>query len=339
MDANPVLAEFTRGNWVENRHRGAFCIADPAGNVVASAGDIEREIFPRSAIKAIQALPIFATGALEKFTLDDENLALACASHHGESDHVRVAANALKKVGLNVMALECGAHPPTNKAARKALADAGERPSALHNNCSGKHAGMLAVAQALGIDPAGYVKPEHEVQKRVRAAVEAVIGAALTESKCGTDGCSIPTWAAPLKNFAQGFARMATGEGLTPEMAKASARLFDSATSHPFLIAGTDAFDTEAMKAFDGRLMVKLGAEGVFCGALRDKGLGFALKCDDGSLPAATAMIAGLLKAIAEPDARQAEVLNRFAHQTFKNWCGIEVGFLSATDAVNISLR
>lgn len=339
MTANPVLARFTRGNWVENLHRGAFCVSDAKGNVLASAGDIDRPIFPRSAIKALQALPIFETGADAQFAMDEESLALTCASHHGEPEHVRVAAKMLQAAGLSANDLECGAHPPTNPAARKALAAAGEAPTALHNNCSGKHAGMLSVARALGIDTHGYVTREHEVQKRVRKAVEAVLGTEMTEDMCGTDGCSIPTWAAPLRAFARGFARMATGEELSPATAKASQRLFDSATSHPFLVAGSDTFDTGAMEAFGGRLMVKVGAEGVYCGAMRDTGMGFALKCDDGNPQAAAAMAAALLEGIARPDAAQAAFLKRFSSKPMSNWRGIEVGFLAATDAARPSLK
>src|SRR5690606_5144836 len=135
--------------------------------------------------------------------------------------------------------LECGAHQPTNAGAREALRAKGEQPSALHNNCSGKHSGMLSVALSLGVPTAGYVGREHAVQKRVRAAVEAVIGEALSEGRCGTDGCSIPTFAAPLRAFGLGFARMATGTGLSGELAGASRRLFDAATGHPHLVAGT----------------------------------------------------------------------------------------------------
>lgn len=338
MDVNPVLATFTRGNWVENRHRGAFCIARADGTVVASAGDIAHDIFPRSAIKAIQALPILETGADARFALSEDALALACASHYGEPVHIEGVRAMLEGAGFTADDLECGAHPPTSPDARKALRDASEAPSQLHNNCSGKHAGMLAVARALDVDPQGYVTRDHAVQKRVRAAVEAVLAVPLTEHKCGTDGCSIPTWAAPLSSFAAGFARMATGESLPAETASAAQRLFDAATAHPFLIAGTGAFDTEAMAAFKGRLMIKIGAEGVFCGAIRDTGLGFALKCDDGNAKAATAMIAGLLKAVADPDADGDAVLGKFARQVSRNWRGIEVGTLEATAAVQVDI-
>ena len=328
MDANPILAETVRGNWVENRFRGAYAVVDASGRVIASAGDIERAIFPRSAIKSMQALPIFARHAEEKFHHTNEELALACASHHGEDDHVATASGLLSRLGLSFADLECGAHAPTNPAARDALRAAGAEPSALHNNCSGKHSGMLSVALAMGVPTAGYVGREHAVQKAVRAAVEAVIGQELTEDKCGTDGCSIPTFAAPLRAFAYGFARMATGKGLSPELGLAARRLFDAATAHPHLVAGTGHADTLIMAAFKGRLMQKIGAEGVQCGAIRDKGWGYAIKCDDGNPAASQAMLAGLLLKFAEPDAEQKAVLEKFAGQVIKSVRGADVGVL-----------
>lgn len=338
MTANPVLAQSVRGNWVENRHRGAICVSDAKGTILASIGDVSAEIFPRSAIKAMQALPIFATGANASFGLGAPAIALSCASHNGEPAHTELAASMLAAIDLDETALECGAHPPIDPAARKALFAQGGRPSQLHNACSGKHSGMLAVARALGEDPKGYSKAGHAVQQRVRRAVEEVLDHPLTEGKCGTDGCSIPTWAAPIHAFAKGFARMATGEGLSPETAKAAGTIFDAATRHPFLVGGTGSFDSEAMEAFGGRLMLKFGADGVYCGALRDSGVGFALKCDDGSVPAATAMAAALLLAIADPTPQQAEILERRARQLQRNWTGIEVGYLEATDAARLSL-
>lgn len=330
MDANPVLAEVVRGNWVENRHRGAYAIIDADGRIIASAGDIERAIFPRSAIKSMQALPIFGRHAIEKFHHTPEELALACASHHGEDEHVSGVSHLLERIGLSAADLECGAHMPTNPAAREALRAAGREPSPLHNNCSGKHSGMLSVALAMGVPTSGYVGREHEVQRAVRAAVEAVIGEPLSEERCGTDGCSIPTFAAPIRAFAQGFARMATGKGLSPEHAAAAQKLFDAATSHPHLVAGTGHIDTLVMEAFGGRVMQKGGAEGVQCGAIRDKGWGYALKCDDGNMAASQAMVAALLLKFAEPDAAQRQVLERFTRQTTRNARGAEVGELHA---------
>ncbi len=330
MDANPILAEAVRGNWVENRHRGAFIIVDANGGVIASGGDVERPIFPRSAIKSMQALAMFDRHAIEKFHHTGQELALACASHHGEDEHVGNVAHFLGRMGLSAADLECGAHMPTNGKAREALRAAGQDPSPLHNNCSGKHSGMLSVALAMGIDPKGYVTREHELQKAVRAAVEYVIGEDLTEDRCGTDGCSIPTWAAPLRAWANGFARMATGKGLDAGHAAGAQALFDAATSHPHLVAGTGHLDTLVMEAFKGRVMQKGGAEGVQCGAIRDKGWGYALKCDDGKMEASHVMVAALLLKYADPDAAQRAVLEEFVRLPTKNVRGAVVGELRA---------
>jgi L-asparaginase II len=331
MTANPILVEQTRGDYVENRHRGSFVISDANGNIIAAGGDISRPVFPRSAIKSMQALAMVSSGAIDRFELSDEELALACASHHGEDVHVQGVTGFLGHLGLSVDNLECGAHQPSNGKAREALRAAGAKPSALHNNCSGKHSGMLSVARALGVPTEHYVDRDHPVQLAVRKAIETVIGEPLSIDRCGTDGCSIPTWAAPLSGFARGFARMATGEGLPPDLASAAQRIFNAATSHPLLVAGTDHFDTLVMVVFGGRLMHKGGAEGVQCGAIRNKGWGYALKCDDGNMQASIVMAANLLLRFAEPDEAQAELLSRFARQVVKNVRGTEVGEMRAT--------
>ncbi|MBI4922276.1 MAG: asparaginase [Devosia nanyangense] len=333
--ANPILAELTRGNWVENRHRGAFVVIDAGGKIIASAGDIERPVFPRSAIKSMQALAMVTSGAIDKFHLEDEELALACASHQGEEFHVAGVTSFLGHIGLGIADLECGAHAPSYPPAREKLRARGEQPSAVHNNCSGKHSGMLAVAEALGVPTARYVDRDHPVQQAVRAGIELVVGEPLTVDRCGTDGCSIPTWAAPLRAFAQGFARMATGEGLPQDIAAAARRIFDAATAYPHLVGGTGSLDTDAMRAFGGKLFQKGGAEGVQCGAVRDKGWGYALKVDDGNMAASHAMVATLLLAIAYPDAAQRAVLTRFATQTIRNVRGLEVGTLRATAGIS----
>lgn len=326
MDANPILVEQTRGNFVEDRYRGAFVVVDADGNIIAAEGDIARPVFPRSAIKSMQALAMVTSGAVERFAITDEELALACASHHGEEVHVGGVARFLRHVGLTPADLECGAHQPTNGRAREALRSAGQLPGPLHNNCSGKHSGMLSVARALGVDTHDYVSRGHPVQLAVRQAIETVIGEPLSEDHCGTDGCSIPTWAAPLSGLAWGFARMATGTGLSPELAAASRRIFDAATAHPHLVAGTDHLDTLVMTAFGGSLMQKGGAEGVQCGAIRDKGWGYALKIDDGNMLASQVLVANLLLRFADPDAAQRVVLDRFARQPIRNVRGLDVG-------------
>jgi len=339
MDANPVLAEQTRGNWVENLHRGALCVSNDRGEIVASIGNVERAVFPRSAVKSMQALAIFKTAAVRNFALSDEMLALACASHNGEPAHIAGVQSILDSLGLTVDDLECGAHVPANSNARKLLREKGDIPSNLHNNCSGKHAGMLAVAKALGVPIKDYVKRDHPVQQLVRNCIEGILGEGLTESKCGTDGCSVPTWAAPLHCFATGFARMATGNGLPKDLADASRLIFDAATGNPFLVRGTNTLDTDLMAGFGGRLMIKIGADGVFCGALRDKGVGFALKVDDGNMAAAEIVIASFLEAFADPSTLERQALALFSAKTISNWRKIDVATLRATDAARLTAR
>jgi len=328
--ANPVLAELFRNNWVENIHRGAFVVVDENGEVRFSAGDVDRPIFPRSAIKSMQALALFKSGAVEKFGLNDAQIAICCASHHGEPKHIETVSGLLTAIGCTQDDLECGAHAPSNREARNALFAAGKKPQNIHNNCSGKHAGMLAVAKAIGVPVAGYSERNHMAQFLVRQSIEELSGVSLSSQKCAIDGCSVPTWAAPLKSFANGFARMATGKNLDQKTKQATNQIFDAITANPFLVGGSGVFDTEVMEHFGTRLVCKIGAEGVFCGAIRDLGLGFAVKCDDGNMDAAKVMVAKMLMDVAQPNQIQREFLKRRQNIVLKNRRKLEVATMSA---------
>jgi L-asparaginase II len=326
--SDPVLVEVLRGALVESRHAGAFAVLDADGGLVLSAGDIDRPIFPRSAIKVIQALPLVESGAADRFGLEPEELALACASHSGEAPHAAVAARILAKAGRGVADLECGTHWPSGAEAMRALATAGQSPSALHNNCSGKHAGFVCLACGLDEAPQGYIHPEHAVQREVAAALEGVTGARLDIANRATDGCSIPTYALPLRALALGFARIGTGTGLPPVRAAAARRLRQAVAAHPFMVAGTGRFDTVLMQALGERAFVKIGAEGVYCAALPELGLGVALKCDDGGGRAAEVAMAALLLRLLPLEGEQRQVVAALAAPVLNNWNGIEVGGL-----------
>src|SRR5262245_24886869 len=218
--SNPVLVEVLRGALVESRHAGAVAVVDADGGTVLALGDAAQPVYPRSAVKPIQALPLVESGAAEKYGFGDQELALACASHGGEPAHVEVASRMLARAGLDVSALECGVQWPSHVESSRALARAGAIATALHNNCSGKHAGFICFACVAGLDHHGYVGLRHGVQREVRAALESLTGVALSEDRCGIDGCSIPTFAIPLQALAHGFARFGTGRGLAPERAK-----------------------------------------------------------------------------------------------------------------------
>ncbi len=323
---NPVLVEVTRGGLVESAHRGAIAVVDASGTVHSSIGDIERAIFPRSAVKMLQALPLVETGAAEALDFTPEELALACSSHNGEEVHVNTARVMLIKAGLDDEALECGPQWPARDADRAALICNGESPCALHNNCSGKHAGFLGLARVMGVPTKGYVEPDHPVQQEIRAVMEEMTGASLVADKCGIDGCSIPTWATPLSGLARAFACLGTGEGLEPNRGLAAATLYDACTCHPHMVAGTGRFCTDVIAGFSQRVYVKTGAEGVFCASIPELGLGVALKCDDGTTRASEAMMAGVISALMLADEDEAAVLARFHHAPIKTRRGVSVG-------------
>lgn len=335
---NPVLVEVLRGTLVESVHRGAIVVVDGDGKQVFAVGDTQQAVFPRSAVKAIQALPFVESGAADAYGFGDRELALACSSHSGEVAHADLAKAMLAKAGLEADALECGAHWPSNQPAMIALARSGASPSALHNNCSGKHSAFVCTCRHLGIAHQGYVRPEHRFQEMIRETMEAVTGAPHNEDNRGTDGCSIPVFAVPLHNLALGFARMVTGNGVGAERAKAARRLMSACMAEPFLVAGTDRADTELMQAAPGRIFVKVGAEGVFCAAVPQLGFGIALKCDDGAGRAAETMIAAVLAMLLADDRALADNLNKAARPVLKNWNGIEVASLRPTPAFTLKV-
>lgn len=344
---NPVLVEALRGGAVESQHRGAVAVVDADGQVLLALGDIERAVFPRSAIKLLQALPLVASGAAERYGLSDAELALACASHGGESMHTETAAAALARAGQDHGALECGAHWPNHEPSLKALARSGAEPTALHNNCSGKHAGFVCLGCHLASEsrqPArgflrGYVQPEHAVMREVTTAVQAATGFDLGSTARGTDGCSIPTYAVPLRHLALGFARVASGQGLSAGHAAAARRLRQAIASAPQMVAGSGRFDSRVMAVLGERLCCKVGAEGVYCAALPERGLGVAVKMDDGNTARAVEVaMAALTEALLPLQGEAATLLASLSEVQLKNWNGIEVGRLRASAALRRSL-
>ncbi|WP_119291800.1 asparaginase [Azohydromonas sediminis] len=346
MDANPVLVDAWRGTLVESRHRGALAVVDADGRIVVALGDIERPVFPRSAVKLLQALPLVASGAADRFGLTDDELALACASHSGEPAHVRTAAAMLAKAGLDAGALECGVHWPSREAVQRAMAAAGEVPGALHNNCSGKHAGFVGLgclmAAARGADARtfvrGYVQRHHPVMREVTAALQAATGFDPATAPLGTDGCSIPTYGIALSRLALGFARVATGVGLSAAHAAAARRLRRAVAAAPFIVAGTNRFDTRVMQRLGERVCCKVGAEGVYCAALPARGLGVALKIDDGATRAAEVAMAAVIDALVTLDDDERAFVRELGQARLVNWNGLEVGALRATDALRETL-
>jgi len=338
----PVLVELWRGDIVESFHRGAFAVLDAAGAVVRQCGDIDRPVYARSAVKGLQALPLVASGAADRFGLTNAELALSCASHGGEPEHVATASSMLAKAGLDLGVLECGVHWPANEQAARALAARGEMPCALHNNCSGKHSGFacLGVLMAGDADAArgslrGYVEPDHPVMREVSASIEAVTGVRLADAPRATDGCSVPTFGIPVRALAHAFARFGTGAGLTPGRARGAARLREAVAAEPFMVAGTGRLDTRLMEHFRARLFCKVGAEGVYCAALPELGLGIALKMDDGNTArAAEVALVALVESLLPLSDADRVLVEPLRNVTLRNWNGRTVGRLAAAPAL-----
>jgi L-asparaginase II len=326
----PVLVEVLRGGRIESRHCGAIAVCDADGGTVLSLGDIETPVFPRSAVKAFQALPLIESGAADRYGLSEAEIALACASHSGEPAHAEMVRAMLAKCGREPGALECGTHWPSSLEAGRALTASGQVPSALHNNCSGKHAGFICLACARSVDPAGYVEPEHFVQREVAQALGQMTRSPIDERHRAIDGCAIPTYAIPLKALAQGFARFGAGVGMSANRAAAARRIRRAAAAHPYYIAGAGKFDTIVMQTLGERAFVKTGAEGVYCAAFPGQGLGVAIKCRDGATRAAeVAMGAMISRLVALSDAERAILQPRF-QPMLSNWNGVTVGSVRA---------
>lgn len=328
---NPVLVEVTRGQLVESRHRGMVSVIDAEGTPVMALGEVSTPVFPRSAVKSMQALALVESGAADAYGFGDKELALACASHSGEPEHMRLAGDMAARAGLSEADFECGCHWSSHQRVLIDQARAGDMPDQLGNNCSGKHAGFLCLSCHAGVDHKGYVGYDHFVQSTIRDVMGDLTGAALGHDNCGTDGCSIPTYAAPLNRIAHGFARMASGVGLGAERAKAAQRLMSACMAEPFYVAGTRRACTDLMELAPGRIFAKTGAEGVFCATLPEKGYGIALKCEDGSTRGAEAMIGTVLAKLFADDQELSGKLRTWTQKQLKNWNRIEVGVIRPT--------
>jgi L-asparaginase II len=278
-----------RGGITESRHRGHVVAVEPDGKIVASLGTPEAVTYLRSSAKPHQAIPLVASGAAARFGLTEKEIALACASHSGEEIHTETAAQMLKKIGLEPTALKCGTHEPFSPEVSRRLREKAEEPNVLQNNCSGKHVGMLAVALHVGAPTDTYDSPDNPVQLFIGRTISQFSGIPLEDIAVGVDGCSVPTFGITVKAMALMYARLvAAPPEFDDRTRKSCQRIVSAMTSYPEIIGGTvDRLDTEMMRAAKGRLISKVGAEGVYTvGVLPCKewprGLGLALKIEDG---------------------------------------------------------
>jgi L-asparaginase II len=319
-----------RGGRIESRHRISLAVVDPEGSPIMRIGDVDTPVFPRSAAKPLQALPLVESGAADTFGVSQEELALACASHGGEPMHVERVAAWLARLGRVPDELACGPHPPSHKPSADRLVRAGQSPSRLHNNCSGKHTGMLTLTLHLNAPTDGYEAPDHPVQRTIAATIGELCDLPGLE-RPGIDGCSLPNWPIPLRNLALAMARLGHPEALPPPRREAARRITAAMRGHPELVAGTGRCCTAVMQALP-TLVVKTGAEGVFVAIIPHRRLGVALKAEDGAGRAAEVALLAVLQALGEIDAAAARRLGEFARPAIRNHAGLEVGRIAPAE-------
>lgn len=284
------LVEVRRGSITESRHRGHLIAVEPDGNVVAYLGSPQVTVtFLRSSAKPFQALPLLVSGAADRFGFTDREVAMVCASHNGEPIHTELVASMLKKIGLGPEALKCGIHEPYSAIVARELRERGEAPNVLQNNCSGKHAGMLALALHLGAPTETYIRPEHPVQLMIGKTVAHFAGVPNEDLAVAVDGCAAPVFGITVKAMALAYARLIAPPPEFDEPTRSACeRIVRVMSAHPELIGGAcDRLDTEIMRAAPGRLISKVGADGVYTAGINPceewpQGLGLALKIEDG---------------------------------------------------------
>lgn len=339
------LVQVTRGSITESRHRGHIVAVEPDGRLVAHLGALETVTFLRSAAKPHQALPLIESGAADRFGFTEEEIALACASHSGEPIHTEIAASMLRKIGLRPEHLKCGIHEPFSPQAASELRAKGQHPTVLHNNCSGKHAGMLALALHLGASIENYNRPENPAQLAIGHTVSQFSGVPLEDIAVGVDGCGVPVFGITIKAMALMCARLINPpQSFNESTRSACNRVVSAMINHPELVGGTaDRLDTEIMRGTKGALVSKVGAEGVYTAGVLPcekwpQGLGVALKIEDGDdHRARPTVVVESLDQLGVLTDEALEALARYAFFAVRNRSGEVVGEVRASFKLNLS--
>ncbi|WP_413581987.1 asparaginase [Bdellovibrio sp. HCB288] len=327
LKRQPLVVEVLRGPAVESVHNVMVAVVNELGQLLHGWGNPSFGTFPRSSIKMLQALPLVESGAADKFGLDDKMIALACASHRGEKEHLTVLSQWAEKVGITESQLMCGPHLPYNESAAHELIRRNQKPTPFCNNCAGKHAGLITTCLHLGEDPHGYETYEHVAQKRLRNVFTETMKVDHSKVPHGVDGCGIPTYSVPLQAIAAGMSVFVNSKAPAHRV-RACQRITKAVVGNPFYIAGSDDFATAVIEKTHGRAIIKGGAEGVFAGFLPDKKMAFAVKAADGAGRAAQLATAQILLQLGGMTVEEAKSLSKFTMPVINNWKGEPVGKL-----------
>jgi L-asparaginase II len=327
---NPILVEVIRGGVVESQHRGSMVAVNVEGEVIYSAGDMTQLIYPRSALKVLQILPLLELDGASKLNLSPQQISLACASHNGTKVHLEAVEAWLAALELNAEDLECGPAMPVHETTMLDLVRAGGVESRVHNTCSGKHVGMLSLAKLMGESTKGYSSYEHPTQQSWLKRLTALSGVNMAEMVWDRDGCGMPAPQMPMDAFARCWAQFAKPENHEEKTARAMQLVINSIAQHPEMIAGRERCCTAVIEATEGEVIVKTGAEGVFGGVIPKRGIGIALKIDDGATRASEVALGSLLLALGVISKKQHTDLNPFFQTPLFNTQGFQTGEVRA---------
>lgn len=331
LKTDPLICDVTRGTMVESRHRVHAMICDHTGPI-KTWGDPDLMFYPRSAIKFMQGLPLVESGAADAHKVAENELALACASHSGTAEHVTTVSAWLERLGLGADDLGCGAHLPYHIESAHDIIRAGNAPTKLNNNCSGKHAGFLTTALHLNEPTAGYLDTDHPVQKRLFDILESFGEESLADTGRGHDGCGIPVYGMTLRALAKTAQKMSEPKGLGDTRGPAAMRILKAVTTHPFMVGGPGRFDTDVMTALGGAVATKGGAEGVHVAIAPEQGLGIALKTEDGEKRAGDVAMGWLLMEAGLLSAQAQNAIEPHLKPTLRNAGGDAVGTIKVSN-------
>lgn len=337
---NPVLVTHSRGGITESFHRGVICVVNEHGNIIASLGDVKQICFPRSALKYFQHIPLITSGAFEHFGFTLKDLALMCGSHNGEDMHVEGANHILSKIGLNVSNLGCGSQAPTHKSDYVKIIRNGQEPTAIHNNCSGKHGGFLAYCVFNGLSTSDYLNLDHPLHQEIRKTSAMMHEMEPEELIPGIDGCSAPIFGMPVYNQAIAYKNLMAPEKFGTAIAKACHMITEAIATYPELIAGTKRYCTDLISVTSGKVIGKTGADGVYSIGIPSKKWGVCIKIDDGKMGPQYNVAQSLLETLNLVSEEEASKLQGYLESEIRNWAGLTTGKTQVTPIVqNLNLN
>lgn len=324
-----LLVKVIRGELVESRHRGHLVVTDRSGKEIFSRGNPDHLTYWRSSAKPFQAIPLVERGVVEQFNLSGPEIALFTSSHNGEKQHVETVQGILNKLGLGDNHLDCGTSAPRHLPTAKKMLAEGQPFEVVTNECSGKHSGMLALTLLLEAPLEGYIQRDHPVQQEMLETICNVTGLSKDQIHLGVDGCGVPVFGLPLRNMALAYARFSKPEGyFEPKRQQAIHTIRDAMATHPYYVAGTDRLDTALMEVTQGKVVAKLGSEGVYGVGIVNEGIGLALKIEDGNFRAIDPVVIQVLKQLGYLTDEEFDRLKHLWRPTLRNHRGDEIGHL-----------